>query len=135
SVLSQAATDSDPIQLASQPCLSPDGKTTVFEWRDDLWAVDTVVGRARRLTAHPARDSYPAFSPDGERLFFSSTRAGAMQLFSMPAGGGLATRHGFHSEGGVLEAIAPDGRTAIIRGLRDRPGFRPFRLIEIDLQS
>lgn len=121
------------IRMPSWPCLSPDGSTVVFEWRDDLWAVSSQGGRAERLTAHPARDSYPRFSPDGTTLYFCSSRAGALQLFSMPAEGGPATQHTYHSEGGTLESISPDGRTALIRGLRDEPGFRPTRLIQINL--
>lgn len=122
------------IRLPSRPCLSPDGQTLVFEWRDDLWSVASKGGRATRITAHPARDNYPQFSPDGQTIYFCSSRAGAQQLFSMPAAGGPATQHSFHSEGGTLDCISPDGSTAIIRGLRDEPGFRPFRLIQIDLR-
>ena len=54
------------ILMASWPCLSPDGKTLVFEWRDDLWSVPAAGGLAERLTAHPARDSFPTYSPDGK---------------------------------------------------------------------
>ncbi len=122
------------ITLASWHCLSPDGSKVVFEWRDDLWSVGIDGGRATRLTAHPARDSYPMFSPDGSTLLFCSTREGVLQLFSMPAGGGPATQHTFHSEGANLESISPDGTTALVRGKRDAPGFRPWRLIEINLQ-
>lgn len=120
--------------MPSWPCLSPSGETIAFEWRDDLWEVPVDGGRAERLTAHPARDSYPQYSPDGKKLYFCSSRAGALQLFSMPAEGGPATQHTYHSEGGTLEAIAPDGRTALLRGLRDEPGFRPARLIQVDLR-
>jgi tricorn protease len=129
-----AASADGEILMASWPCLSPDGKTLVFEWRDDLWSVPTTGGLADRLTAHPARDSFPRFSPDGKTLYFCSSRAGFMQVFSMPAGGGPAAQHSFHSEGASLEDIAPDGTRALVRGLRDEPGFRPERLIEIDLR-
>ena len=122
------------IQLTSWPTLSPDGAKVVFEWRDDLWAASTTGGRATRITAHPARDSYPRFSQDGATLYFCSTRTGALQLFSMPAEGGPATQHSFHSQGGTLECLAPDGHTAIIRAERDEPGFRPTRLVEINLK-
>lgn len=124
----------DEILMASWPCLSPDGKRVVFEWRDDLWTVPVAGGLAERLTAHPARDSFPTFSPDGKTLYFCSSRAGFLQLFSMPSGGGPAAQQSFHSEGASLEAITPDGTRALVRGLRDEPGFRPERLIEIDLR-
>jgi tricorn protease len=130
----QAAPDPGEITMASWPSLSPDGKTIAFEWRDDLWSVPVAGGMAERLTAHPARDSFPVYAPDGKSLYFCSTRAGFLQLFSMPAGGGPATQHTFHSEGASLEDITPDGSRALVRGLRDEPGFRPERLIEIDLR-
>ncbi|TAE73119.1 MAG: PDZ domain-containing protein [Verrucomicrobia bacterium] len=130
---SPAVAASGEILMASWPCLSPDGKSLVFEWRDDLWSSPADGGLAKRLTAHPARDSFPMFSPDGNSLYFCSSRAGFMQLFSMPAQGGPATQHSFHSEGASLEDIAPDGTRALVRGLRDEPGFRPERLIEITL--
>lgn len=129
-----AAAESGEILMASWPCLSPDGQTVAFEWRDDLWSVPAAGGLAERLTAHPARDSFPIYSPDGKTLYFCSSRAGFLQLFSMPAGGGPAAQHSFHSEGAYLEDITPDGTRALIRGLRDEPGFRPERLIEIDLR-
>ncbi len=129
-----AAPANGEIQLASFASLSPDGKTLAFEWRDDLWSVPSGGGLAERLTAHPARDSFPNFSPDGKTIYFCSSRAGFLQLFSMPASGGPATQHSFHSEGASLEDIAPDGSRALVRGLRDEPGFRPERLIEIDLR-
>ncbi|MCW1886588.1 S41 family peptidase [Luteolibacter flavescens] len=130
----QATPDPGEITMASWPSLSPDGKTIAFEWRDDLWSAPVAGGMAERLTAHPARDSFPVYSPDGKTLYFCSTRAGFLQLFSMPAGGGPATQHTFHSEGASLEDITPDGTKALVRGLRDEPGFRPERLIEIDLR-
>lgn len=121
------------IQLVDSLCLSPDGENLVFEWREDLWTVSTRGGGARRITSHPARDAHPNYSPDGETLYFCSTRAGALQLFSIPVSGGQPTQHTFHSEGCTLEGISPDGRFAMVRGLRDEPGFRPYRLIQIDL--
>jgi tricorn protease len=132
--MAQAAPDPGEITMASWPSMSPDGKTIAFEWRDDLWSVAVAGGMAERLTAHPARDSFPVYAPDGKTIYFCSTRAGFLQLFSMPAGGGPATQHTFHSEGASLEDITPDGTRALVRGLRDEPGFRPERLIEIDLR-
>ncbi|MBB5350617.1 tricorn protease [Haloferula luteola] len=131
---SQPADSTGEIIMTSWPCVSPDGRKVAFEWRDDIWSCSIDGGRATRITAHPARDSYPRFSPDGKTLYFCSTRSGTLQLYSMPVEGGPATQHSFHSEGGTLETISPDGNTALIRGERDEPGFRPQRLIQVDLR-
>ena len=60
------------IALASQPGLSPDGKSFVFVWAGDIWAASTEGGKAKRLTTHEAEESSPIISPDGKcNLFFS----------------------------------------------------------------
>jgi tricorn protease len=87
------------------------------------------------VVATPGRDAYPRFTPDGARIVFSSDRSGALQLYSTPVGGGETVRHTFHSEGNRLECLSPDGRRAIVRGLRERHGLRSMRLMEIDLTT
>jgi CHAT domain-containing protein/Tol biopolymer transport system component len=63
-------------ELAGQ--LSPDGRLLVFagDRRGDLdiWTKDLTSGALRRLTKHPAVDTQPAFSADGEAVVFVSMR-------------------------------------------------------------
>ena len=122
-----------PIRLISAPALSPDGKSMVFEWVDDLWTASTDGGEAKRLTSDPGRDVFPRFSPDGRRIVFSSDRSGSLQVFSMPAGGGETIRHTHHTEGSELECLSADGKRALVRGIRERSGFLATRLMEISL--
>jgi tricorn protease len=122
-----------PIHLISAPALSPDGKSMVFEWTDDLWTASSDGGEAKRLTSDPGRDVFPRFSPDGKRIVFSSDRSGSLQVFSMPAGGGESLRHTHHTEGNELECLSPDGKRALVRGIRERSGFLATRLMEISL--
>ncbi len=105
----------------------------VFEWNDDLWTAATTGGEAIRVEANPLRDEDPRFTPDGKRIVFSSNRTGSAQVFSIPASGGEATQHTWHTEGCELECLSPDGTRAIIRGLRERVGMRETRLAVIDL--
>ncbi|MCR4414900.1 MAG: hypothetical protein NUV77_20980, partial [Thermoguttaceae bacterium] len=66
--------------------VSPDGGWVVFTLRTtdlaenkgktDLWLVRTDGSGLRRLTAHPAGDHGPSWSPDGKSVFFLSTRSG-----------------------------------------------------------
>jgi tricorn protease len=122
-----------PIHLISAPALSPDGKAMVFEWCGDLWTAATAGGEAIRVVDDPARDAYPQFTPDGKRIVFSSERTGSLQLFSIAATGGETIQHTDHTEGNELECLSPDGRIAIVRGTRERSGFRETRLMEISL--
>lgn len=122
-----------PLRMVEWPTLAPDGKTLVFAWLDDLWSTSIDGGEAIRLTAHPAREMRPHFTPDGRRVVFSSNRSGSFQVFSMAADGGDPLQHSYHSEGGQLECLSPDGSRAIISGTRDHAGPGASRLLEIDL--
>jgi tricorn protease len=122
--------------LVSAPTLSADGGRIVFEWAYDLWTASSAGGEAIRVVKHPARDAYPRFSPDGARIVFSSDRSGSLQVYSIAAdGGGDPLRHTHHTGGCELECLSADGNRAIVRGLRDHPGYRSMRLMEIDLTS
>ena len=77
--------------------LSPDGKQALATIRDpatgtsDVWAVDLARGTRTRLTSDPADDFEPRWSPDGERVLFTSDREGFYDLYSVAAGGAGAT--------------------------------------------
>lgn len=129
----QLPAGAEEMHLVTAPAVSPDGKSMVFEWINDLWTAPTDGGEAIRVEENPARDSYPQFTPDGKRIVFSSDRTGSMQVFSIPAAGGEAIRHTYQTEGNELECLSPDGTHAIVRGIRERSGFRATRLFTIDL--
>lgn len=123
------------MRLISDPAVSPDGQSMVFEWSEDLWIASTGGGEAKRVVRHPARDAYPRFSPDGTRIVFSSDRSGSLQLYSIPVNGGEPTRHTCQTEGNRLESLSPDGSRALVRGLRVCPGYLATRLMEVDLTA
>jgi dipeptidyl aminopeptidase/acylaminoacyl peptidase len=53
--------------------------------RSDIWTVDAKDGGAPvRLTTDPASDSGPAWSPDGQTIYFLSSRSGSSQVWRMP---------------------------------------------------
>lgn len=63
---------------ASGPLFSPDGSlvafTGNFDTNEDVYVVPAAGGTPRRLTTHPATDVALAWTPDGKRLLFRSTR-------------------------------------------------------------
>ncbi|WNG45550.1 S9 family peptidase [Archangium minus] len=82
----------------SSPSVSPDGKRIAFvlrstdleanKGRTDLWLVNADGSGLRQLTHSPESEGQPVWSPDGQSLFFLSTRGGSSQVFRLPLDGG-----------------------------------------------
>lgn len=111
SALCLASLAGDPVGRVTDPAVSPDGKTLLFAWQDDLWSVPIAGGQAVRLTVHPAREGSPVWSPDGSQVYFTSDRHGSLDVFAMnPDGGGLR-RVTFESGSEYPTTVSPDGKT------------------------
>jgi Tol biopolymer transport system component/DNA-binding winged helix-turn-helix (wHTH) protein len=75
------------------PAISPDGRTIAFARAlspgvEDLYLAPVEGGEARRLTTDNRDVTGLDWSGDGERLFFSSDRAGTYNLWEIPVDGG-----------------------------------------------
>ncbi len=105
--------------MATDPALSPDGKTLAFRWANEIWTVPTSGGDATRITNHPANDSQPKFSPDGTQIAFVSDRTGSNQIYLVPAQGGVPTQKTFHTEGYSIADWFPDGKSLLAIAQRD----------------
>ncbi len=77
------------------------GDVIVFAAEGDLWRVSTVGGIAQRLTTHPAEETDPAISPDGQTLAFTARYEGPAELYTMPIAGGLPVRRTYESDASV----------------------------------
>lgn len=124
----------------SYASLSPDGRRIL--WRrvtssggdtpsgrnSEIFIMDRDGGDVRNLSSHGAFDGYPAWSPDGRRIFFSSNRDGAafedFNIYAMsPDGTGV--RRLTQTIPGVEQVRPmplPDGKTLVFN--RDWPGGR-----------
>ena len=66
---------------------TPDGKTIAYvrvgksDGTYDIWLKELAGGLARPLIVGPGVDDGPEYSPDGQWLYFNSTRTGAMQIW------------------------------------------------------
>lgn len=57
-------------QGATDPAISPDGKTVAIAARGWIWLMDSSTREAKRLTKSGGTDSRPAWSPDGKQIVF-----------------------------------------------------------------
>src|SRR6516164_8741732 len=87
----------EPIRFARTPDVSPDGRLIAFSYLGDIYTVETIGGRARAVTSHPAHDINPVFSPDGKWIAFSSNRHGSYDIYVVAKEGGRPKRLTFDS--------------------------------------
>lgn len=89
--------------------ISPDGNTIAFTYKGNLYTVPTAGGDANQLTFHEAHDHHATWSPDGQKIAFSSNRYGNFDIFIMDAKGGQASRLTFHSGDETPYSFSPKG--------------------------
>ena len=91
--------------------VSPDGQEIVFDLLGDLYVLPVGGGQAEPLIQGPAFDVQPRFSPDGNRIAFTSDRAGGDNLWIIARDGTdttQVTKESFRLVNGV--AWTPDGQ-------------------------
>jgi dipeptidyl aminopeptidase/acylaminoacyl peptidase len=112
------------MQRVGAPEVSPDGRQVVFPVRTtdveanrgryDLWLAHVDGSVVRRLTSHPDNDTDPAWSPDGNFIYFTSTRGGSAQVWRIAPAGGEAeqvTKVGADING---FSLFPDGQRLVL---------------------
>ncbi|MDY0061360.1 MAG: S9 family peptidase [Myxococcota bacterium] len=112
----------DLVQLArvSDPQVSPTGRQVAFVLRTtdldanrgrfDIWLMAADGSGLRRLTADPAADTSPRWAPDGQSLFFLSSRGGSSQVWQLDLRGGEAQPVGSFPLDVQELLVLPDGR-------------------------
>lgn len=95
--------------------ISPDGSRIAFTYGGDIFTVETSGGTARQLTANPAFDSNPIWSPDGSKIAFASTRNGSKDIYIVDARGGKPVRLTTHS-GNEIPMAFSDADHVLFRG-------------------
>jgi Tol biopolymer transport system component len=101
--------------------VSRDGRRLLFSsdraGNQDLWTMP-VGGEMTRVTADPAPDWAPRWSPDEGEIAFYSSRSGDREIWVMPAAGGAARRL-THAPGlDATPSWSADGRTIAFRSER-----------------
>jgi tricorn protease len=105
----------------------------VFAYQSDIWIAAADGANPRRLTAHPANDWSPRFSPDGQQVAFSSDRTGNADVFVVPVTGGEPRQITFFTGADEVRYWTPDGRGILMTTARSSHPFRsPFYVVPID---
>ena len=103
--------------LAQHPTLN---KThIVFSFAGDLWSVPRDGGDAVHLTTAPGIESDPVFSPDGATVAFSGEYDGNVDIFVVPAVGGVPRRLTWHPVPDRVVGWTPDGKQVLFRSARN----------------
>ncbi len=120
--------------LPRHPAPSPDGSRIAFSWQGDLWLVPANGGMAERLTAHPAVERFPVWSPDGRLIAFVSTRHGNDDVFVMPVDRSSApVRLSYASTSDIPNAFTPDGGSVLFASHRAEGFSRELQLWTVAL--
>jgi eukaryotic-like serine/threonine-protein kinase len=99
--------------------ISPDGRRIALDVRDqenDIWIWDVSRRTFARLTSGPTVEQNPIWTPDGQRIAFSSARLGKQNLYWQAADGtGSAERLTTSSNPQVPLTFTPDGEALLFR--------------------
>ena len=60
---------------------SPDGKTIAFDMMGDIYTIPITGGTATPVTSGLAFETHPRFSPDGNKILFTSDRSGSDNIW------------------------------------------------------
>jgi Tol biopolymer transport system component len=75
----------------------------------DLYVVPAGGGPERRLTEDPGEDGLARWTPDGNKIIFTSNRTGTPQIWEVPAGGGREHRVRSNAATEYQSDPSPDG--------------------------
>jgi tricorn protease len=124
----------EPIRFARTPDISPDGSLIAFSYLGNIWTVETIGGVARPVTMHEAHEYFPAFSPDGRWIAFSSNRHGDYDVYVVSVRGGKPRRLTYDSAGDYVCGWSPDGKYVLFMSTRstDYPRVETLYKVPID---
>lgn len=85
----------------------------VFSYAGDLWTVPKEGGTALKLSSPKGQEIFPKFSPDGSQIAFSGNYDGNIDVYVVPASGGIPTRVTNHGMADRIIDWYPDGKNLL----------------------
>ncbi|HMG33832.1 MAG TPA: PDZ domain-containing protein [Blastocatellia bacterium] len=103
--------------LLQKPTLSK--SQIVFSFAGDLWIVSREGGEAERLTSGMGIETDPVFSPDGSMVAFTGQYDGNIDVYVVPASGGVPKRLTYHPTADFAVGWTPDGKRILFASGRN----------------
>ena len=125
------AADAPETRLLRQPAVSKDH--LAFVYGGDIWISDRDGSHPIRLTAHPASEFAPHFSPDGQWIAFSAGYDNNVDVYVVPTAGGQPRRLTWHPAADVVTGWSPDGKRVLFTSNREIANSRSGQLYEVAL--
>jgi acylaminoacyl-peptidase len=123
------------LEFASDPQVSPDGKTVVYvrnfmdvmkdKQRSHLWSINVDGSDHRPVTSGDANESSPRWSPDGKRLLYISDAGSSAQLYCRWMDTGQTAKLTRLTSPPASPAWSPDGKSIAFAMLVEEPE-KPF---------
>jgi tricorn protease len=117
--------------LLQRPAISP--THVAFVYAGDLWVVGRDGGDATRLTSGVGLETHPVFSPDGTQIAFGGEYEGNLDVYVVPAAGGVPRRLTHHPAPDLPVGWTNDGKAVVFRSPRDSYAPRAPRLYTVPL--
>jgi tricorn protease len=125
------AADEPETRLLRQPAVSKDH--LAFVYGGDIWISDRDGRHPTRITAHPASEFAPHFSPDGQWVAFSAGYDNNIDVYVVPTEGGQPRRLTWHPAADVVTGWSPDGKRVLFTSNREIANSRSGQLYEVAL--
>jgi tricorn protease len=110
------AVDTADTKFLAKPAVS--AERIAFVYADDLWTADLDGRNVRRLTSGVGTETNPVFSPDGGLVAFSGQYDGNIDVYVVPAGGGVPKRLTWHPSPDIVLGFTPDGKSVLFASTR-----------------
>ena len=128
-----AGAPSGPSKMLTDPALS--AERIAFVYGNDIWTCRLDGSGVERITSGPGVKMRPAFSPDGSLLAFSAELDGNLDVYVVPAAGGVLKRLTWHPGRDVVQGFTPDGKSVLFTSPRAAINNRHAQLYAVPVEG